>query len=104
MENEPKPKVTIDELARMMAEGFAETRDSFAEVRDEMKTGFAAVNKRVDLLDQKVDRVDGNLDQHRQETKDGFAGVHRLIGGISAYHPRHQTASKRFGGSEPPLR
>ncbi len=74
----------------MMAEGFSETRGEFAELRGEMQTGFAAINKRVDLLDQKVDRVDVKLDQHRQETKDGFAGVYRLIGGLSATLTDHE--------------
>jgi hypothetical protein len=41
-------------------------------------------HKRLDVLNQKIDGVDAKLDQHRQETKDSFAGVHRLIGGISA--------------------
>ncbi len=98
MEKEEQPKITIDELARMMAEDFAETRDSFAEVRGEMKTGFAAVNKRFTVVGQRIDQLDAKLDQHRQETKDGFAGVHRLIGGISATLADHEERIKALEG------
>jgi uncharacterized coiled-coil DUF342 family protein len=98
MEYEPERKITIDELARMMAEGLSETRGEFTELRGEMQTGFAAVNKRIDLLDQKVDRVDAKVSQHRRETKDGFAGVHRLIGGISTTLTDHEERLRELEG------
>ena len=98
MDNAPKPKVTIDELARMMAEGFAETRDSFTEARAEMTAGFAAVDKRFTVVGQRIDQLDAKLDQHRLETKDGFAGVHRLIGGISSTLTDHEERLRALEG------
>jgi hypothetical protein len=40
------------------------------------------VEKGLKGLSYKVDQLDMKLEAHRQETKDGFAGVHRLIGGL----------------------
>jgi hypothetical protein len=37
-------------------------------------------------------------DQHRQETKDGFAGVHRLIGGISTTLADHEGRFRALEG------
>lgn len=87
MDNEEQPKITIDELARMMANGFAEMRDQFATLErhiGDVDGRVLGVERGVDVLKYKVDQVELKLDQHRHETTDGFAGVHRLIGGISA--------------------
>ena len=37
-----------------------------------------------------VDQLEFNLGEHRQETKDDFAGVHRLVGGISTTVTDHE--------------
>ena len=94
MDNESE----IEKLARMI-------KSEFDSVRSEVRDGFAAVNerfekadKRIDLLDQKIDRVDAKLDQHRQETKDGFAGIHRFIGGISTTLADHEQRIKELEG------
>jgi tetrahydromethanopterin S-methyltransferase subunit G len=101
MENESE----IEKLARMVKEGFDRMGEQFERIdrrfdtlSGEMRDGFAAVNKRVDLLDQKVDRVDAKLDQHRQETKDGFAAVHRFIGDISTTLSDHEQRIKELEG------
>lgn len=87
MENETPKEITLDDLARLMADGFAESRADFTELRTEMNARFAGVDKRIDALgnrlDYKIDQLAQKLDQHRQETKDGFADVHRMIGGMS---------------------
>ena len=105
MENEQEPKITIDQLAGMMANGFAEMHDRFEKVDarfdaiDVRLEGadhrFAGIDKRLDLLNQKIDRVDAKVEAHRQETKDGFAGLHRVVGGMShtlADHEERLTA------------
>jgi len=93
MENESE----IEKLARIVKDGFDRMGEQFEHIdrrfdtlRGEMRDGFAAVNKRVDLLDQKVERVDAKLDQPHQETKDGFAAVHRFIGGVSTTLADHE--------------
>jgi len=105
MENE----MEIERLARMVQNGFAEMQKQFGEVREEMHTGFAdvrtemttgfdAVNKHLNNLDQKIDRVDAKLDTHREETKDGFAAVHRAIGGLSTTLVDHEERLKILEG------
>jgi len=75
-----------------MDKGFEEMRAGFAAVDER----FTDVNKRLDNLDYKVGQLDAKLDLHRQETKDGFAGVHRLIGGISHTLADHEERIKEL--------
>ena len=49
-----------------------------------------SIDKRVDRLAYRIDQLDQKLDQHRQETKDGFAAIHRVIGGISTTLADHE--------------
>jgi tetrahydromethanopterin S-methyltransferase subunit G len=95
MENETE----IEQLARMVQTGFAEMHERFEKI-DERFDGvdrrFAGIETRLEVLDQKIDRVDAKLDRHRQETKDGFAGVHRVLGGISATLADHDERIKAF--------
>ena len=49
-------------------------------------------------LNQKIDRVDTKLDVHRQETKDGFAGLHRVVGGLSHTLADHEERLKALEG------
>ena len=49
-------------------------------------------------LGYKVDQIDAKLDQHRQETKDGFAAVHRVIGGMSHTLADHEERMKTLEG------
>lgn len=110
MEDEPKPKrITIDQLAAMMANGFAEMRDQFATLEShigdveiklsnrigDVETGL---NKRIDNLSYTVGQLDAKLDQHRQETKDGFVAVHRVIGGMSHSLADHEERIKALEG------
>jgi len=101
MENEEQAKMTLDELARMMANGFAEMRDQFATLENhigDLDTRVMGVEKGLNGLRYKVDQVDAKLDQHRQETKDGFAGVHRVIGGMSHTLADHEERMKNLEG------
>ena len=52
----------------------------------------------VNGLKYKVDQVELKLDEHRQESKDGFAGLHRLIGGISTTLTDHEERIRAFEG------
>ncbi len=97
MENEEQAKMTLDELARMMASGFAEMRDQFATLENhigDLDTRVMGVEKGLNGLGYKVDQVDAKLDQHRQERKDGFAAVHRVIGGMSHTLADHEERMK----------
>jgi DNA anti-recombination protein RmuC len=87
MENETE----IEKLARMVESGFAEMRGEFAEVHSKIDN----VEKR---LNEKINRVQANLDHHRQETKDGFSGLHRVIGGISSTLTDHEERLKVLEG------
>ena len=108
MENEPEPKITIDQLAGMMANGFAEMHDRFEKIDSRFDAidarlegaehRFAGIDKRLDVLNQKIDRVDAKLDVHRQETKDGFAGPHRVVGGLSHTLADHEERLKALEG------
>jgi hypothetical protein len=102
MENEEQPKITIDQLAGMMADGFAEMREqidtSSDGVREEMKTRFASVDKRLDVLNQKIDPVDAKLDQHRQETKADHATLRGVVGGLSHNLADHEERIKALEG------
>jgi len=92
----------------MVKNGFAEMHEQFEKVDDrfekidgglEEAAGlFTAIDKRLDVLNQKIDGVDAKLDQHRQETKDGFAGVHRLIGGMSTTLTDHEERLQALEG------
>lgn len=102
MENgEPKSESEIDALARIVKDGFDRMDKGF----EEMRAGFASadsrfttVNKRIDTLSYRVDQLDQKLDQHRQETKDGFAAVHRMIGGMSHTLADHEERLKALEG------
>ena len=108
MENEQPKRITIDQLAGMMANGFAEMRDQFATMENHIGAVEAGLTKRLDRvedrvtsverglqgLNHKVDQLDQKLDQHRQETKDGFAAVHRVIGGMSHTLTDHEERIK----------
>jgi len=63
-----------------------------------MTTGFDAVNKHLNNLDQKIDHVDAKLDAHREESKDGFAAVHRAIGGMSHTLVDHEERLRALEG------
>jgi hypothetical protein len=84
---DPKGEETeVELLARLVKAGLDRMNKGF----EEMRIGFAAadrrftdVNKRIDNLNYKVDQVDTKLDAHRQETKDGFAAFHPIIGSLS---------------------
>src|SRR5260370_3505604 len=70
-------------LAGMRANGLAEMRDQFATLENHigdldthvghLDARVVSVEKGLKGLSYKVDQLDGKLDQHRQETKDGFA-------------------------------
>jgi predicted nucleic acid-binding Zn-ribbon protein len=109
MENEPpKAETEIEMLARLVKDGFdrmdkgfeamhagfANTDERFAAVDER----FTDVNKRIDNLNYKVDQLDAKVDAHRQETKDGFAGIHRVIGGMSHTLADHEERIKALEG------
>lgn len=98
--------MTIDDLAAMVAKGFTDIEEKIdtrvGGLRTETKADFAALNKRIDGVQQslsyKVDQLDAKLDQHRQETKDGFAAVHRVVGGMSHTLTDHEERIKELEG------
>ena len=103
MEDKPTNQETqIDRLARMIKSEFdlvrSEMHGGFTELRAEMKTAFAGVNKRFAVMGQRIDRLELKVEAHRQETKDAFLGLHRLIGGISATLTDQAEAHQCAGG------
>jgi predicted nucleic acid-binding Zn-ribbon protein len=112
MENAEPKRITIDELARMMANGFAEMRDQFAtlethvgdvEVKlgnriERLDTRMGSVERGLENLNYKVDQLDDKLEAHRQETKDGFAAVRAVMGGISHTLADHEERIKELEG------
>ena len=52
----------------------------------------------INSLKQKIEQLDQKLDQHRQETQDGFAAAHRVIGGISHTLADHEVRIKALEG------
>lgn len=87
MENGEPKHLTIDELARMIANGFADMHEQ-----------FATLESHVGDLGVQIGQLDQKLDQHRQETKDGFAGLNRIIGGISATLADHEERIRALEG------
>jgi phage shock protein A len=93
MENEQPKRVTIDQLAGMMANGFAEMRDQFASLENhigdldthvgQLDARVAGVENGLKELSYKVDQLDAKVETHRQETKDGFDAMRRAMGGMS---------------------
>jgi hypothetical protein len=102
MENEDRPKITIDGLAAMIKSEFdamrGEMRDGFIELRGEMAAGFGAFDKRFTVMEQRFERLDAKLDQHRQETKDGFDAMRRIVGGMSRTLADHEERIKALDG------
>ena len=109
MENAPKrEEIEIETLARLVKTGFDRTDKGF----EEMRAGFTAVderfvaidrkfmdvNKRIDNLSYKVDQLDLKLEAHRQETKDGFAAVRAVVGGMSHTLADHEERIKMLEG------
>jgi hypothetical protein len=58
-------KVTIDDLAVMVAKGFAETKADFSNRMDGFETRIdtleTKMEERFDYLDKKIDRIDSRL-------------------------------------------
>ena len=49
-------------------------------------------------MSYKVDQLDAKLDQHRQETKDGFDTMRRVMGGMSHTLADHEERIKALEG------
>jgi len=100
MENASE-ETEIEKLARLVKDGFDRMDERFQSVDERLAKvdeRFTDVNKRIDSLTYKVGQLDQKLEAHRQETKDGFAGVHRLIGGISHTLADHEERIKELEG------
>jgi hypothetical protein len=66
-----------------MRAGFAKTEER-----------FKAVDRRFDNFSYKLDQLELKVDQHRQETKDGFAAIRRVTGGMSRTVADHEDRIK----------
>jgi archaellum component FlaC len=69
----------------------AETRGAFEAMRDEMRRGFAGVERRFDAVDQRFDGVDQRFDGVDQR----FDGVDRRFDGVDQ---RFDGVDQRFDG------
>jgi archaellum component FlaC len=91
----------IEKLARLVKDGFDRMDERFGSVDEQLAKvdeRFTTVNKRLDNLDYKVGQLDAKLDLHRQETKDGFAVVRAVMGGISHTLADHEERIKELEG------
>jgi len=104
VENTPEKEETeIEKLVRIVKSGFDRMDERFEKVDEQfpkVDERFTDVSKRIDNLSYKVDQLEGKLDQHRQETKDGFAGIHRAMGGMSRTLTDHEERIKALDGEQ----
>lgn len=102
MEDEPKPKrITIDQLAGMMANAFAEVRDQFATLENHignLDTRFLGVERGLNGLSYKVDQLDAKVEKHHQETKTDLAAIRGVMGGMSHTLSDHEERIKALEG------
>lgn len=56
-----KKKITIENLAVMVQKGFAQTTTEFKELRNEMASGFAEVDKRFGEVDKRLINLEYNV-------------------------------------------
>jgi len=63
-------KITIDDLAMMVAKGFGNTA-----TRDEMQSGFKAVNKRLEDIDYRLNKIESNHERRLDILEDKMAVV-----------------------------
>ena len=91
-----------------MANGFAEMRDQFATLENHigdldthvgnLDARVVGVEKGLKGLSYKVDQLDAKVEFHRQETKDGFATLHPIIGSLSHTVVDHEKRLKELEG------
>jgi len=108
MENELPKRITIDQLAGMMANGFAEMRDQFAALENHLgdvdqhvgnlDARVVGVEKGLKGLSYKVDQLDQKLDQHHQKTKDEHAALTGVVGGMSHTFADHEERLRALEG------
>jgi hypothetical protein len=105
MENEEPKRITIDQLAGMMANGFAEMRDQFATLENHIGDVEAGLNKRIagverwlTGLNYKVDQLDAKVEKYHQETKTDFAALRAVMGGMSHTLTDHEERLRALEG------
>ena len=106
MENDQPKRITIDDLAAMVAKGFADVEvkidAAVGDLRTDMNGRLAAVetglSKRIDNLSYKVDQIDQKLDTHRQESKTDHAALRAVVGGMSRTLTDHEERIKALEG------
>jgi archaellum component FlaC len=108
MENEQPKRITIEQLAGMMANGFAEMRDQFATLENHigdldthvgaLDTPMVGVEKGIKGVSYKVDQLDAKVETYHQENKDGFDSVRRVMGGMSHTLADHEERLKALEG------
>lgn len=73
-------KVTVDELAGMVARGFKESERNMKEfIREFVHEEISQVNVRIDKLENKVDNLETKMDT-------GFASLHKRFDSVIVRH------------------
>jgi phage shock protein A len=108
MKAEQPKRITIDRLAGMMANGFAEMRDQFATLENhigDLDTHVAALDTRLlgverglNGLSYKVDQLDAKVETYHQETKSDLAAIRGVMGGMSHTLTDHEERIKALEG------
>jgi phage shock protein A len=108
MQNEQPKRITMDQLAGMMANGFAEMRDQFATLENhigDLDTHVGALDTRVvgverglNGLSYKVDQLDAKIETYHQETKADLAALRGVMGGMSHTVTDHEERLRALEG------
>ena len=69
----------IEELHRVVVQGFASLNDTFDSLDHKVESGFAAVNARFEHVDQELGRVKDALLEHGRQLKEIRAALDRKV-------------------------
>jgi len=67
--NENFKDVTLEDVARMIADGFSDINERMA-TKKEMREGFEEVDKRFEEVDKRFDEVDRKLGAHMTDVRE----------------------------------
>jgi len=105
MENERPKRITIDQLAGMMANGFADMRDQLATLENHVGDVEVRLGNRIDGVERglqglsyKVDQLDAKVEKYHQETKTDLAAIRGVMGGMSHTLADHEECIKALEG------
>ncbi len=96
--NQHSPEVTIEDLARMVATGFKESRQDLLDFKAEVNGYFDKLEGRVVNIEGKVSNIEKNLADvnKRMATKDDIIRIEKHLGAIEEVTKNHGTKIRRI--------